>query len=289
MVSLLLLLSLASAVELADGVSDPHGDPAACAECHEAAGPTPGPALKPIGDNCLRCHLDADMHPVDVEAVETAIPDGWPLQAGLTTCWTCHMEPACSGAKPLPAPYLRGGPYPRVDDQCFQCHDRGEFTRERPHHPSAPRSEDEGFCSACHTGRPELGAAPEDARLREVEGGVCSTCHEGEPHYGARSHMLEEVEPEQRAQLPDAVALPKDGSVRCWSCHEVHDPTPPPPRRWRSDHPLGQALRAAVRVEWGLEGELSWPGETPAEHPPMLALPLEDGALCRACHAEGDK
>jgi hypothetical protein len=284
---LVLLASISTLAQPAEGeVRDPHGDPQACAACHEGGPEAPGAAL-PIIETCTECHPDADMHPVGVEPQRIHVAEGWPLLEGQISCWTCHTEPACQAGEPAEPPYLRGGPITRIQDFCYRCHTREEFTREDPHHPERRRDEADGSCAACHVGLPEEGAAPEDARLREIEGGVCATCHIEHPHFGTESHLHQPVEAVPLDSIPDVVALPADGTVRCWSCHEVHDETPEPSRRWHRGHSLAQALREDERETWGLEDVEHWPCDDPGEHPPMLALPLEDGSLCQACHHEG--
>jgi hypothetical protein len=285
--SLLPLLISAALAEPALDVVNPHEDPQGCASCHEGEGPEPGPVL-PIDETCKSCHEESDMHPVALAPKNVAVPDGWPLDEGIVSCWTCHTEPACAAGEPAEAPlYLRGGAFGRINDFCYRCHERQAYVREDPHHPMERRSADDSTCAACHVGLPEPGAAPEASKIREVEGGVCSTCHEPDTHLGTRSHMHERVEPGPRGRMPEAVALPADGTVQCWSCHEVHDETPMPSRRWHRGHDLAQALRADAREEWQLEDVERWPCDESGEHPPMLALPLEDGSLCHACHAEG--
>lgn len=282
----LLAIGLSLAAATAADEVNPHEDPAACVECHEGGPASPGPA-RPIVENCQRCHPDSDMHPVGLAPKNVKPAEGWPLLEGQVSCWTCHTEPACEAGEPSPVPYLRGGSYERINDFCYQCHARETYTREDPHHPDERRSESDGSCAACHVGLPETGASSGDSRLREVEGGVCSTCHVHDPHFGTSSHLHEKVEDVPRGGIPAVIALPEDGSVRCWSCHEVHDETPEPSRRWHRGHALAQALRAEEREAWGLTDVEHWPCDDPGEHPPMLALPLEDGSLCHACHAEG--
>ncbi len=282
----LLIVGPALATEAEPERDNPHEDPTACAACHEGGPEAPGPAL-PIVETCTECHEDADMHPVGLVPDAVRVAEGWPLLEGAVSCWTCHTEPACAAGEPSPEPYLRGGAYERIQGFCYQCHDRETFTREDPHHPDERRSELDSSCAACHTGLPETGAAPEDARLREVEGGVCATCHVEHPHTGTEAHLHQPVEAVPRERIPAEVALAEDGRVRCWSCHEVHDETPEPGRRWHRGHTLAQALRADAREGWELDDVEHWPCDDPGEHPPMLALPLEDGTLCHACHAEG--
>ena len=157
-----------------------------------------------------------------------------------------------------------------------------------PHHPEQRRDPEDGSCSACHVAVPEEGVAAADARLRDVEGGVCATCHQPDPHLGAHSHLHEALGDQLLASLPPQVAPSAVGTVQCFSCHEVHDLTPPPGRRPDPQQPLATALRQQVREEWAVEGQVAWPGEDEdPEHSPMLSLSIEDGSLCRACHGVG--
>jgi hypothetical protein len=265
---------------------NPHEDPTACDACHQGTGPEPGPAL-PVVETCRGCHEDDDMHPVQLQPDRVPVPEAWPLTEGRVTCWTCHTEPACTAGGPAGEDYLRGGSFGRITEFCYHCHQPEVFEREDPHHPKERRSEADSTCTACHVGLPQTGAAPEQARLREVEGGVCSTCHEPDPHYGTHDHLNALLDTVPIERVPPQVALPSDGRVQCWSCHEVHDETPELARRWHRGHTLAQALRADEREAWELQGVEHWPCDDPGEHPPMLALPLEDGSLCHACHAEG--
>jgi hypothetical protein len=289
--SCLTLLLLGASLVLAGPAEervDPHSDPALCTECHETAAEGVGPA-KPIVETCLSCHPDGDMHPVQVALGEIRVPGDFPLgDDGRMTCWTCHVDPVCTAGQQAPEPYLRNGPYPYVNQLCFTCHARGEYERTNPHHPDVDRQADDDYCSACHTGRPQPGVKPEEARLRAVAGGVCMTCHDPFPHQGTTAHMGAALDPEVIAQLPAQLAVPADGTVQCWTCHEVHDRPPVAEKRWLRDTPLSTAMTKLVLDHMAEREELTWNEQTThgpnADHHPMLALPDDDGALCRACH-----
>jgi hypothetical protein len=287
-IHLLLLVGAFAQVTPSQERVNPHTDPGACSECHEPGAPQVGPA-KPIVETCLSCHPDGDMHPVQVDVGEMTIPDDFPRSSdGALTCWTCHVDPVCTAGQEVPEPYLRNGPYPYVNQLCFSCHQRGEYERTNPHHPDVDRAADSDYCSACHTGRPESGAKPSEARLRQVSGGVCMTCHDPFPHQGTTAHVGARLEPEIASQLPPQLAVPADGTVQCWTCHEVHDRPPVAQDRWLKDTPLSTAMTQLVLDHMAEREELSWnPQHThgpQADHHPMLALPDDDGALCMACH-----
>jgi hypothetical protein len=266
---------------------DPHKDPTACGECHVSGPPDVG-AAKHIVAACRACHPDGDMHPVEVDPGEQVIPPSFPTgPGGRMTCWTCHVDPMCPAGQKVPEPYLRDGPYEFVNQLCFSCHQRGEYERTNPHHPEIDRVEDTDSCTACHTARPEVGANPEQAKLRSVAGGVCMTCHDPFPHQGTTAHVGAELEPAVIAQLPPQIAVGEDRKVQCWSCHEVHDRPPQPEPRWLKDTRLSSAMTRLVLDHMAETEELVWlpPDDHGVQdHHPMLALPEEDGSLCRACH-----
>jgi len=290
MSSLMLIVLLSLFSPRAPGVDrvDPHKDPNACGECHVVSDAGVG-AAKPIDQTCLDCHPDGDMHPVEVDVGEIKVPERFPTSAdGSLTCWTCHVDPMCTAGQKVPEPYLRDGPYEFVNKLCFSCHERGEYERTNPHHPEMDRVLDSDSCSACHTGRPEVGAKPEQARLREVAGGVCMTCHEPFTHQGTTAHVGAKLEPHVVVQLPPQIAVPAEGTVQCWTCHEVHDRPPVADERWLKETRLATAITGLVLDHMAEHEDLSWnPQHThgsDADHHPMLALTDDDGALCRACH-----
>jgi hypothetical protein len=227
---------------------------------------------------CRSCHPTADMHGVDI-VPETVKPhEGWPLLEGKVVCVTCHADPACGTGRMSEAPYWRGGPVTRIQDFCYRCHDREEYRRKDPHH-----DEDPAGCAACHTAN--------EGELRVAVGKLCAECHVGTTlpsgeagfiHAGVAEHMGKKP----TGELPKEITL-VDGAVGCVSCHDVHGGAVP------SDKPasgLGAALRdRALASDWSgkVPEGARWPGDPVTGHLPMLALTVEDGALCRACHGDG--
>ena len=256
----------------------PHGDPNACAACHAApaAGQTVGAPL-PIVATCRSCHPTADMHPVGMKPNKVQVAAGWPLEDGAVTCATCHAEPAHGGpAAALLAPYHRGGPYQNTLQFCNSCHDTAALTRSNPH--GAGRDPQSPTCTACHAGAPAAGAGPGEARTRLPVSEACTNCHPGPIHAGVPEHLGKSLSPAVRASLPPQIAVNNDGTIACWTCHEVHDGGA---AGHPSNSPLASGLRALTRA--GQDSGLLWPDADPA----LLALPIDDGALCRACHGEG--
>lgn len=287
--SLSLLLGACLPAEATERLGkSPHGAKDGCAACHESGTNGAVGAPKPILATCRSCHPDADMHPVGMKPKAVAIASGWPLEAGVVTCATCHVEPAHGGAAAtLPSPWHRGGPYPNTTAFCSSCHDLSVYTRQSPHTKEKSRDPLGTTCTACHSTMPANGASPAEARTRVPADQSCTGCHEGMIHAGVTDHVGKSVSPAVRASLPPEVAVNTDGTIACWTCHEVHDGmTATHPMR----RPLPDSLRSrALKEDWTAYGGASflWPRSEADEDSAMLALSINDGALCRACHGEG--
>lgn len=289
MKSLLLLLPLVAVADAAP--VNPHGSPTGCIECHATApdGVSIGVPL-PIVATCRGCHPTADMHPVGMPPDEVRVQKGWPLEDGKVTCATCHAEPAHGGeAAALEAPWHRGGPYARVEELCYQCHDRAAYTRSDPHHPAVMRSFEDPTCAACHTGPPAQGASLADSRLRAGAEEACLSCHVGPIHTGLVDHMGKVVPEAQRASIAATLPLDAEGRIGCWTCHDAHQTEASSVAPDFDGRLVTQLVHQAIRDDWKLAlapDALRLPGQAPVEHPTLLALPASDGTLCLACHVE---
>jgi hypothetical protein len=258
----------------------PHAIPDGCPACHDP-GAEPGSvgSPRPAIATCRGCHPTADMHSVGVLPVDTGIPHGWPLEQAAVTCATCHAEPACDSRRPTEAPFLRGGPYQRPAQLCSRCHDTAALKRTSPHPPSDP---DAPPCAACHTGAPPEHAAPADARLRGPAAAICQDCHPTQVHAGVADHVGAPLDAGIASELAGRLPLAPDGTIACWTCHEVHEePTGGPGRSGGASD--SRRRRHADRLR-GLARGPRPPGVGDAA---LLALPVSDGALCRACHGTG--
>ena len=251
--------------------ASPHTDPTSCAACHapgidQAVGPA-----RSDTESCVACHPTADMHPTGVApTAKTRGPASFPLQDGLVSCRTCHGQPVHEGAPKLGAHYLRPAPQGTAGGFCFSCHAAADYARSNPHLPAVQ----ERSCVVCHAVLPEKGAAPEHAGLRRAPEDTCSTCHPPAPHVGALVHLGKAVPAAADATLHRA----KADTIACWTCHDAHGQTV---LVSHGPSELGAALRALSTVPAGA----SWPGN--GDRGVALALPLQDDALCRACHGDG--
>ncbi len=170
--------------------------------------------------------------------------------------------------------------------------------RSYPHNTQKQRDPADPSCGVCHAEIPEEGAAPEAAKLRMPPAQSCQMCHRGPIHYGIDEHLGKVVPESQRASLPPEVALLEDGSIACFSCHEVHtlafdEKVQQEIISWQPHRPLAMALRQrSLQRDWA--ASLAEAGDTlqlPPAHdpvvPPLLGLTVHDGALCEACHGQG--
>ena len=271
---------------------DPHGQPDGCPSCH-----LPGQYSEPVGaplpsgEICVPCHETSDMHPSNVPVEQAQVPPDWPLEEDRLVCATCHAEPSCVEGRGTRAPYLRESPYEHGIEFCWRCHPAADYSRTDPHHPAKRRDPTDASCAFCHHGVPADGATAAKARLRAEPKALCELCHAGAVHSGTATHLGVVMEGEQRAALSPALGVDAGGEIRCWTCHEVHgdrtlaaptevaDPTrgtqtpytfsemPGPERLWSEEPP-------------------PWLLRPPDPAHPVL-LPLEGGAICRACHGSG--
>lgn len=288
------------------GKENPHGREDACAVCHEGTAPTDdvGPASLDAA-LCRDCHprdrmylgcLEEKAHPIGQEPKTATIPADWPLLDGTVTCATCHAEPGCDSSRSQDPPYHRDGPYIDEFSLCWKCHEADTVERSNPHRPEEWRVA-ERTCTACHAGLPETGATPERSRLRGPEAEVCATCHPVPLHLGSAAHLGKQVEGFDPTFAAGLIAVDEQGRIWCWTCHEVHGDgdrihpdLPPPPvndlRELRSGYKSlpGPEVLDGLRQDRVLD-----PPEPGPDYQPLLALPADDGSLCRACHGEGPR
>lgn len=267
---LVLLVPTARAVELKALGTNPHAVADACSACHDPGTPA-GPA-RPVVANCLTCHPTEDHHPVSVPPGDIKVAEGWPLENGKMTCSTCHDEHPPDEQRTHRQ--LRGGHPATVKEFCYRCHESSTATNRQSPHPDDGNPAADGSCSACHSGRPEAGVSPAESRLRLEPTRVCLVCHEGEVHTGTKAHLgkqlLHPLDPAIAREFP----LTAEGTIACWTCHDVHNSATNAPRAPRR---LADALAKMVRG-----GHVDAPRTTS-----LLALPGADGSLCRACHGDG--
>jgi hypothetical protein len=149
---------------------------------------------------------------------------------------------------------------------------------------------DTEVCTACHTEAMDL----ERSKLE-----TCTLCHAETVHSGADEHLRAEPQAVASAvagRPKDAVPLPltDDGRIWCGTCHLYHDPKVLS-EEWLAhgwippDQGLPAAVREGVLGRWAHLAEVYDEHETPAKFATagtrLLRLTVQDGSLCRQCHA----
>ena len=159
---------------------------------------------------------------------------------GKVTCITCHRRECEQDYESTGKLFLRGGPYKRTTDVCFQCHVKEVFRGINCH---IGQLDEEGKpiiekCLFCHAGDP----------TREIEGIrqidfvgqirlLCMRCHDEYDHPGSdiktgrgANHLAPvkvEGDPETHMkplkEIPlDILPLVKGNMMTCSTCHNSH-------------------------------------------------------------------
>ena len=259
-------------------------------------------------------------HVVDVAVPDgMSVPEAFPLSAdGHIVCKTCH---GIEGIEELPfdevdrdAPeFHRGGPYRRLTDFCYRCHDEQAYRRPNIHELLDEQGGyDEKACEYCHRKAPDpkqVEIRPDDLKLRLPSRKLCYGCHLKTPHLNALNHQVEPDE-EMRKRIEQAerahgVILPldPDGRITCVTCHTPHprgviDPERPAGKQVADtdleegityrEHPWDAVFRedkrerlARMAEEVGTRYTLTYRRLVKEV---LLRLPAKDGTLCLACH-----
>lgn len=264
-------------------------------------------------------------------AVGMSLPNDWPDPRHLplgpqreVRCKTCH---GLKDIERIPyskidrkaADFLRGGPYARLDQLCFQCHDPDALERPNIHIMLDEHGQlKEDHCTYCHEEVPKEREKPRrsvDYQLRLPPEKLCYGCHLKTPHYNALEHQAAKPDAamrqhmrESEQQLKLRLPLDAEGRVMCPSCHAPHQygviDT--------SQNPAGQTLHPAD-LKRGIEYlDHPWNHVVQADKQArltdfnrerhshvqldyrridrevLLRLPAKNGSLCLACHTFKD-
>ena len=213
-----------------------------CSECHEKPPVFGGDLyLRYGGDYGLvcRCHTespDVYIHPFDMvpsPEKKKRIPANFPLQNGKVTCLTCHDIYLQCQKRLFERHSLRGAPYPRRTDFCYNCHVKENYAENDPH-----RQLDDNHeilirtCLICHKEKPdEKHATFKDVTLIGDIEILCRRCHHiAGNHSGNADHMgiipsadglkkIKAVEAKYHTRLP----LDENGKMTCITCHNPHE------------------------------------------------------------------
>ncbi|HHL40680.1 MAG TPA: hypothetical protein ENJ37_09260 [Deltaproteobacteria bacterium] len=261
------------------------------------------------------------MHPTGVRVPQwMEVPDELPLGGGRRlVCGSCHgieriEEMSVEEVEKNAPTFLLGGPYERLSDFCFKCHERKDYRRNNIHRmldrSGRPVKQ---TCLYCHEEAldPRRFERGGDLRLRLPIEDLCTGCHLKTPHLNAWNHLVKPSEEMagrmRRSEKEKKLLLPLDGEGRiaCVTCHNPHEPgvldreSPAAAQAAEVDvakgivyavSPWSAVVRAdkeervaRLAEESGLSGYLL-PPYRKVEKEVLLRLRARDGSLCLACH-----
>jgi hypothetical protein len=208
-------------------VSNPHGSTSSCGECH-TPGEEPAVTNYRLGV-CTECHQPeahlSKIHPTDFASDNTNAPvfQAARLKNGRSLCITCHHT-SCHPTREN-RNMLRGGPWPREIDFCFQCHKQDSYEATNPHQDSQNAT----LCAYCHESELQAKTVVPNSALRFSQQMLCMTCHadvKHEDHHMGRSVVDNHLKQNTSASLENfqntsGITLPlgKDGTIHCGTCH----------------------------------------------------------------------
>ena len=219
-----------------EGKSNPHGKDD-CTVCH-LSGQEPA-ANTLLDDPCSSCHdpaaIDAKIHHlshVDPGAKAMRLPADFKLgDDGKMDCLTCH-DVVCKVDRSNRS-FLRGGPYRRELDFCYNCHQDENYAKTNPHiQIQADGSVDQTTCLQCHVEQPDL--MDHKTIASEMHADMASTCNKCHAlHSHEQNHQGKNIELSKKAtikrfrqtQKSFGVNLPlsKDNLIQCNTCHYTHN------------------------------------------------------------------
>lgn len=249
----------------ANQIPNPHWRDDACLACHSKNGKqassknTRSANIDAICQNCHDARFDHSyIHPVDIELdaamrknMSKLYKQSIQKANGKVSCLTCHditkqCLPEKKNQQPMNPRFFRGGPFRSRTEQCFHCHDGGEYQRFNPHDQIDERGKiKENTCRVCHSGSLEnlkQAKSIEDVNFNGVTNleTMCWGCHRWIPHPGGQYTFFSDskgpnhlVKPSKQRQdrleamsekFDTAFPLePGTGRVFCGTCHNPHE------------------------------------------------------------------
>lgn len=246
------------------------------------------------------------------------VPDKLPLDdEGKIDCKTCHGikdidKTAIDKVDREADDFHRGGPYKKLTDFCYLCHDKKDYQRPNIHNLLDDKGKyDKKDCEYCHrkVPDPKKEIKCDELELRLPPEKLCWGCHLKAPHFNALIHQAEpDKEMRQRIEKSEnkyKVILPLDGDdkIMCVTCHSPHEQG-----LIEKDKPAGRQV-ADVDVEKGVSykahpwnkvfvadkeirlrklaeqsGKVHSLRYQRLQDEVLLRLSAKDGTLCLACH-----
>ncbi len=256
---------------------------------------------------CVRCHTTASGVSDDLKGSKFSHDEG-------VTCEACHGAGKDYRKKKIMVDHdaaVRAGLVEMSEAVCVTCHnsdspafdgfDYARALKKIAHpvpenhaafeHPMVGRDESDPSCTTCHERVPATGAPVAEAELVEEPDELCETCHDQPRHLGASQHVGV-VPTKALPNDPQRFALAPDGTIQCWTCHEVHGDglQVSSTAKDGSKRTVAAAIRARLLAdEWDglVPADAVWPTTQESERRSMLTLPVDDGQLCAGCHDSG--
>jgi len=215
-----------------------------CEECHEKIPRQGGdPFLKFDGDFsklCGRCHDSSQgnyPHPIGMKPAtgkKGNIPKSFPLVDGKVSCKTCHdLYLQCrENSKRKRMTSLRGAPFKKRTDFCFNCHNEKNYEMQDAHDQIDEKGKVyENKCLYCHEKTPDAAQDEfKDIKLVKNIAAVCQGCHViSGNHSGNFDHMVKPSDKYraimQKMEITFGISMPLDdkGKISCMTCHNPHE------------------------------------------------------------------
>lgn len=188
--------------------------------------------------DCGECHptdaINALIHPMfnlNPKSPQMALPENFPLSSSTEmTCFTCHASSKRQTRSNRA--FLRGGPYRREIEFCYNCHSKENYIKINPHQQlREDGSVNSTVCLHCHARQPTATDHPLIASEMHADmKSTCNKCHalhtHEQNHYGknittSKKATLKQYEKTQKRyniKLP----LSQSNEIQCHTCHYIH-------------------------------------------------------------------
>ncbi len=188
--------------------------------------------------DCGECHstdaINAIIHPMfnlNPESPQMSVPEDFPLSNNSEmTCFTCHK----SSKKQTRSnrAFLRGGPYRRELEFCYNCHSKDNYVKINPHQQlQEDGSVNSTVCLHCHARQPTASDHPLIASEMHADmKSTCNKCHalhtHEQNHYGknittSKKATIKQYEKTQK-QYDIKLPLSPANEIQCHTCHYIH-------------------------------------------------------------------
>jgi hypothetical protein len=188
--------------------------------------------------DCSECHsaeaINALIHPMfnlNPKSPQMAVPKGFPLSKNTEmTCFTCH-ESTTKQTRSNRA-FLRGGPYRRELEFCYNCHSTENYVKINPHQQlREDGSVNSTVCLHCHARQPTATDHPLIASEMHADmKSTCNKCHALHTH--EQNHYGKNITTSKKATLKQynstqerySIELPLSQAkeIQCHTCHYIH-------------------------------------------------------------------